>query len=232
MGFEFDKKKITDVREALNGTPKDIKANIDLLAKAYKVETGRDVCRSCPSDVQYMILSLKNIYKMTQFRFKRDVARYKNKQGDKECIYNGNLTDEKAIEFLKTNPERISLFSKYPSNWEQMLIDGVDSETEEEKEARLAAEAEAEALKNSKTGQGSGEGNEGGSDEETEEEKAARLAAEEEARKAAEGDGNKGNEEKPKREDLMKMQLKELRAKYPDIKANSIKDFVDKVLAE
>ncbi|MGD2113418.1 MAG: hypothetical protein PVG07_00085 [Acidobacteriota bacterium] len=226
--------------EILNGTVKDIRENIDLLAKDYKAKTGRDVCRSCPSDIQYMILSLKNLYKMTQFKFKRHAAMYKNKKGDKATISNATMTDEKAIEFLRTNPERIKLFSDYPSNWEQLIIDGVDSETAEEKEARLAAEAEAKAVaeankskeeetteeaKTDENGQGSVEEEKAEDTGETDAEKEARLAAEEAVQ------GNAASEEKPSRDELMKMQLKDLRVKYPDIKATNIKDFVDKVLA-
>jgi hypothetical protein len=144
MGFEFNNKQMT-IPEILEGTKKDIVANIDLLAKVYLEKTGRKVCRTCPSDINYMILSLKNIYKMTQFKFKRHAAQYKVKKGDKTTISNATLTDEKAVEFLRENPERISLFMTFPSNWEQLLVDGADAETEEEKNARIAAEAEAEA---------------------------------------------------------------------------------------
>ncbi len=37
---------------------------------------------------------------------------------------------------------------------------------------------------------------------------------------------------KAKREDLLKMQLKELREKYPDTKATSIEAFVEKLVAD
>ncbi len=87
------------------------------------------------------------------------------------------------------------MFSDYPSNWELLLVNGIDSEAEAEKEARLAAEAELQALQDSK--------NEGGSPD---------------------------NEKESTDEDLMKMSLKDLREKYPEVKATSIKAFVDKVL--
>jgi len=190
MGFESNKQM--SVLEILNGTKKDIVNNIDLLAKIYTEKTGRKVCRTCPSDVNYMLLSLKNIFKMTQFKFKRHAASYKIKKGDKSAISNATLTDEKAIAFLCEDPERIRLFSVFPSNWERLLINGIDTETEKEKENRLIAEAEA----------------------------------------AAAAEMNEINEPKKKAEDLMKMQLKDLRTIYPEISASSIKSFVEKIVAE
>lgn len=145
MGFIFKEEKT--IIEVLNGTEKDIASNIDLLAKIYLEKTGRKVCRSCPSDIQYMILSLKHALKMTQFKFKAHAAMYKNKKGDKTTISNSNLTDESAIEFLKTNPERIRLFSEFPSNWETLIYSDGTPETEEEKEKRLSIEAEMKAVK-------------------------------------------------------------------------------------
>ena len=147
---------------------------------------------------------------MTQFKFKRHAAQYKNKKGDRTTLSNSNMTDEKAIEFLNTNPERIRLFSDFPSNWETLILDGLDSETEAEKEKRLAAEAEVAAAMDL---------NDEVPAEETEAEKEMKQA-EKDAEEAL----------KPKKEDLLKMSLKDLRAKYPNIKATSIKDFVQKVI--
>lgn len=204
------------ILEILNGTSKDIKANFDLLAKDYKEKTGRKVCRSCPSDIQYMILSLKSIYKMTQFKFKRHAAIYKDKPEDKVSISNATMTDEKAIAFLKTRPQRIELFSDYPSNWLD-LVNG-KAETEKQKEARLAAEAEAtaavEAAENATKD----------NPEEVQEEDSLEVDAETEAQKEAEKEALK--------EELLKKSLADLRKLYPEVKATSIKAFVGKVLAE
>ena len=108
------------------------------------------------------------------------------------------MTDEKAVEFLRTNPERIKLFSEYPSNWETLLIEGVSSETDAEIEIRIAAEAEAKAVAEAK------ENNEDVSSE--------------------------TDAEKLSYDELMKIPLKDLRKQYPEIKATSIKEFVDQIL--
>lgn len=227
--------------------PKEvIKANLKLLANDYKEKTGRVVCLSCPSDIAYMISSLKLIYKMNNFEFKKNAAQYKNLKGDKTTISNGTMTDEKAIEFLKTNPERIVLFSKYPENWESLIKEV--SLTEEELAEKNAEEAaEAEALNASFKNKGS-EGL-----EDIVVNKAEILSPEEEAMKAseeaaeAEAASVMSNEKEEccdeehadapceeckekKRQELMKIPLKELRLSYPEIKATSIKDFVDKIV--
>lgn len=192
-----------NIIEILNSNKKTIKANMNLLSKVYTENTGRKVCRTCPSDIQYMLLSLRNIYKMTQFKFIKPFVQYKNKKGDKKTISNPTMTDEAAVAFLRTDQSRIRLFSEYPKNWKKLIKEGFDAETAEEKEKRLAIEAE--------------------------------LAIAEKAKKEAE-EGSEGSKEAADsaetelKEELMNMKLSELREKYPEIKATSIVDFVEKVL--
>ena len=256
----------------LNAPKQVIQKNLKLLAEDYKEKTGRVVCLNCPSDIQYMISSLKQIYKIMNFEFKRNAAQYKNKKGDKTTISNATLTDEKAIEFLKTNPERIGLFSKFPENWQELIKEEPLSEEElEAKKAEQAAELKAaEALKgiNEAGGEdltqgGKIEGQTDLIDSIDEQEKindlkvedAETLSPEEEALKASEqaaeqaanealNEGKKeedccdeSTEEAPceeckekKRQELSKMKLADLRVAYPEIKATSIKDFVEKVV--
>ena len=228
MAFNINNSKSSkSIIDILESTNKEITANLDLLAEDYLEKTGKKVCRSCPSDMQLMILELKNIYNMTQFRFQKPSVQYKNKKGDKTTISNSTMTDKKAIEFLKTNPERIRLFSEYPSNWEELLKGG-KPESAKAKKARLAAEAEAEAVQAEKARLAAeAEANKKGSgnETETEAEKEARLLDEEEAEAIAAEKEALGKE-------LSKQSLADLRKTYPEIKATSIKDFVDKVLAK
>ena len=186
----------------LNAPKQVIQKNLKLLAEDYKEKTGRVVCLNCPSDIQYMISSLKQIYKIMNFEFKRNAAQYKNKKGDKTTISNATLTDEKAIEFLKTNPERIGLFSKFPENWQELIKE--EPLSEEELEAKKAEQAANEAL------------NEGKKEEDCCDESTEEAPCEECKEK--------------KRQELSKMKLADLRAAYPEIKATSIKDFVEKVV--
>lgn len=251
MAFTEEENKIINI---LEGGDTVIFKSIELLIKDYKEKTGKKVNSSCPSCVRVVILTLKNIYKMVNFKFKRPSASYKNKKGDKTTISNSTMTDEKAIEFLKTNPERIRLFSEFPTNWKKLIKGEV--ETEEEKEKRIAIEAEiteaskakAETSKKADLGQKVvkeliEEGkdsedalkavNEGLDADKTVEEIVASDNPTEKELEAIDEDGNKteGNDvDEALRADLMKMSLKDLRKEYPNIKATSIPNFVDKVL--
>lgn len=227
--------------EILSGSKEKIKANLHLLAKDYREKTGRKVCLTCPSDIAYMILSLKHFYKMTNFAFKRTAAHYKNKKGDKVTISNGTMTDEKAIEFLRTDPKRIKLFSKYPEGWQELLKKG--KMTDEQVDEQLAIRAEMEAAKAAKAaknpeGETSSEEKEAEGVKEMKVNEAETLSPEEEALKASEeaaekaaNDALNGDDEgKKTEEELLRMKLSELREAYPDIKATSVKDFVKKAL--
>lgn len=133
-----------NIKTLLLSDDKTIAANIKVLAKDYKDKTGRKMCTTCPSSIIFAILTLKNLYKMTAFKFKLS-RHYKDKKGAKVTISNANVTNESAIAFLKTNPERIKLFSEFPSNWKK-LVDGTATiETPEQEEARFAIEAEIKA---------------------------------------------------------------------------------------
>lgn len=191
MSIVFESK--LDISEILNSDNKTIIANLDILANDYKEKTGKKLNRGCSSCISEMILTLKHHYNMSEFKFKRNAASYKNRKGDKTTISNSTITNEKAVEFLRTNPKRIELFSKFPSNWQKMVDQGFDYETKEEKEKRHAIEAEIIEVKKSK-------------------------------------EANQVQEENEKAK-LLKLSLKELRAKYPEIKASKITDFVDKVFS-
>ena len=99
-----------EIINILKGTDKEIIKNIDILAKLYLEHKGRKLNKGCSSCITEMLLTLKNIYQMVQFKFKRHAASYKNKKGDTTTISNSTMTDEKALKFLKTNPKRIDLF--------------------------------------------------------------------------------------------------------------------------
>ena len=227
MAFTEEENKIINI---LEGGDTVIFKSIELLIKDYKEKTGKKVNSSCPSCVRVVILTLKNIYKMVNFKFKRPSASYKNKKGDKTTISNSTMTDEKSIEFLKTNPERIRLFSEFPTNWKKLIKGEV--ETEEEKEKRIAIEAEitevskAKADTSKKTDLGQKEA------KEVEEIVASDNPTEEELNSVDEdGYETEGSDvDEALRADLMKMSLKDLRKEYPNIKATSIPNFVDKVL--
>ncbi|OCK42527.1 hypothetical protein BA195_10145 [Tenacibaculum soleae] len=110
-----------EIQEILKSSNKIIKEYIQVLADDYKDLTKRNVCTSCPSDIQNMLNFLKKHYKVVNFELAKPSVIYKLKKGSSITISNSTLTDELAIEFLKLRKERIKLFSKYPSNWLELI---------------------------------------------------------------------------------------------------------------
>lgn len=130
MAFKFDEQ--LTIEEILEGPEQVIKDNFDLLEDDYIEKFGKKVKKGCSSCIREVVSALKKYYNMSQFRFKGATVHYKIKKGDKFTISNSTMTDEKAIAFLKVNPDRIRLFSEYPENWEE-LVKGKPEYTEEEK---------------------------------------------------------------------------------------------------
>jgi hypothetical protein len=73
------------------------------------------------TDIQSMLNYLKRHYKLTSFQLSKPNVIYKVQKGSAVTISNEKMTDELAIEFLKINPERISLFSVYPDNYKELI---------------------------------------------------------------------------------------------------------------
>ena len=58
---------------------------------------------------------------MSKFEFKSSTAIYRVDKQKQARISQSNLTDESAVEYISLNPERISLFKKYPDNWQELI---------------------------------------------------------------------------------------------------------------
>jgi len=58
----------------------------------------------------------------SQFQLDKPQVIYKIEKGGSRTISNQSMTDELAVEFLNINPDRIRLFSKYPENYSDMLL--------------------------------------------------------------------------------------------------------------
>lgn len=122
-----------EIQEILKSSNKIIKENIQLLADDYKRLSSRNVCKSCPSDIQNMLNYLKNHYKVVNFELKKPQVIYKLQKGSAKTISNAKMSDELALEFLKIKNERIELFSKYPENWVELITDEGDEEVKPKK---------------------------------------------------------------------------------------------------
>lgn len=86
-------------------------------------ELFKEVCTGCPKRIPGYITRIKN-YKKTKmnkpnFQFRQGVVF--PIRGTNEAYSNHNLTDEVAIQILKGNPKRKSLFAKMPDNVDSLI---------------------------------------------------------------------------------------------------------------
>lgn len=96
-------------------------SNLKVLVDIYKNECGKTVCVSCPGSLAEMINYLRNYLNMSDFELKGNGYYRLSKQSSK-TINNNIISNELAIEFLRLNPDRIRLFSKYPKNWRTIVF--------------------------------------------------------------------------------------------------------------
>lgn len=184
-----------------------IRQNIELIASTYKELFKKDLCRSCPAEMQLAIMKLRQHYKVLEFHLKRPIAQYKIRQSDRFTISNSNLTNELAIAFIKERRDRIELFDVYPENWEELVE--MEGKTEQEREVYMAAKAEMKALGDSKK-----------NEEQEEVQESEDIEAKEEQEEAQKLDIKA----------LKLLKLSELRRRYPLIKARAKDEFIKELL--
>jgi hypothetical protein len=94
-------------------------------------------CTSCKKKkVVESTISQNNIMTQnSQFMMRANTGVHQIQFGSGFLISNANMTDALAIEFLKENPNRISLFEVYPENWRFLLNDELQAGPEVENKA-------------------------------------------------------------------------------------------------
>lgn len=114
---------------------KDLKSEIN---EYYKFIYNAKVCGSCKDkfSTYYKRLMLDGVEKLTvkttgNFKLRNDIGVMQISFGDGQFISPSNATDEVCIEFLKANPNRISLFSEYPENWKSLIQNNVKDDASE-----------------------------------------------------------------------------------------------------
>ena len=84
-----------------------------------------EACTGCPSKIPHYIQQIKNLKTTTKMESIK--PKFKLKSGTLLFATNGkgysehNITDEIAIELLKKNPNRKTLFAVLPEDWEKLL---------------------------------------------------------------------------------------------------------------
>lgn len=105
----------------------------------YKEIYGVKVCSSCKDKFKSHYEKLMNdgfdkleqdeeITPSIMFKLRPDINANHIYFGDGFILKPNNLDDDIVIEFLKQNPNRISLFKDYPENWKQLLTQNNDDE--------------------------------------------------------------------------------------------------------
>lgn len=138
------------IQDILKLDNSQIGVHINELANDYYKLTNNTICKSCKADIHKMLNHLKKHYSVVNFQLRKPNVIYKLQTGSPITISNSVMTDELAIEFLKINPERIKLFSMYPSNWDAEIL-----ENEPKKEAsKTTKKTTKKPCKNCKKKQG------------------------------------------------------------------------------
>jgi hypothetical protein len=121
--------QLNDSREFLKKTPSDdlFKSHLKLVFDTYYKIFG-EVCTGCPTKIGGYISRLKKHDKT--IIMEKDTRKFRLKKGaiipvpgTSKAYSDVNITDEIAIEILKENPNRRSIFSKVPENLEELLVE-------------------------------------------------------------------------------------------------------------
>ncbi|MFC5046297.1 hypothetical protein ACFSTE_13325 [Aquimarina hainanensis] len=118
--------KNLDYKEITTGKYKDDTPYLKHVFRLYTLLFG-GVCSSCPNNIPIYIETLKKINRMQDTKEKK-AGEFQLKKGviipikgTSKAYSEHNITDEIALNLLKENPNRISLFSKTPEDINEML---------------------------------------------------------------------------------------------------------------
>lgn len=126
--------------ELLSMSIEDLNANSqfqDEITEYYKFIYGVKTCSSCKNKFKtyYQKLMVDGVEKMNSktglFKLRTDLLVNKISFNNGDFISQSLADNNVCIQFLKANPNRISMFEIYPENWMD-LIQNNDSENEVE----------------------------------------------------------------------------------------------------
>lgn len=112
-----------DVQTILNGKDESGTFYLEILFKIYQEYFG-ETCSTCPLKILGYIQKVKslnpNVMSNSERKYLLKAGAVIQVFGSSESYSNGNLTDEKAAELLKENPNRAVLFAKLPENFDEV----------------------------------------------------------------------------------------------------------------
>lgn len=110
------------------------------LTEFYKEIYGVKACSSCKDKfpTYYKDLMQNGVDKLeakenaasNQFKLRANIGGVQINFGDGDFISTEHAPDNLCIEFLRANPNRISLFEVYPENWKDLINN--ENETDDE----------------------------------------------------------------------------------------------------
>lgn len=116
--------------ELLSISLDELMQNKDLqneITEYYKYVYGVKACTSCKNKFQsyYQKLLVDGVERMTSktslFKLRTDIAVNHIITENGEIISQTDADNQVCIDYLKVNPNRISLFEKYPENWLELI---------------------------------------------------------------------------------------------------------------
>ncbi len=119
--------KKRSVQELIEGTDKFGTPFLKHVLRLYQF-LFNEVCSSCSAQIPNYIQRLQNYNVQNSKIMKTDTRKFRMKsgkmiiiQGTNKSYSDHNITDKKAIELLRENPNRKIMFSKLPDNWEELI---------------------------------------------------------------------------------------------------------------
>ena len=86
-------------------------------------------CKKKNNTVEKMVAeSVQN----SDFKLRKNIGVIQINFGDGLFISPDNCDNELAVQFLKANPNRISMFEAYPTNWKELISDPITEEKSED----------------------------------------------------------------------------------------------------
>lgn len=111
---------------------------VSFYSKIYGVTPS---CLSCGGNKKYLEMynklkkegiSIMSTQENAQFTLKDGVTGIPLDFGSRIFLSPTTLTDELSVQFLSKNKRRITIFKKYPENWEQLVEEFLNPKVEEE----------------------------------------------------------------------------------------------------
>lgn len=125
--------------ESFDGVASDITKLQRLVSFYYRIYGKKPSCLGCGGMNKYLEIYNKlktegiiimSTQEQSQFSLKDGVSGIPLDFGSSTFLSAATLTDDLALKFLSKNKKRITIFKKYPQNWEQLVEEFLNPKAE------------------------------------------------------------------------------------------------------